>query len=58
LLAGVLGCLWPATLPAQTLTFTGATTSVNFGSANVCRPGENGPAGIVNLTGQGAASSG
>jgi len=43
LLAGVLGSLCPATLPAQTLTFTGTKPYVDFG-ANLCRPGESTPA--------------
>jgi len=43
LLATVLGCLCPATLPAQTVTFTGKTPAVDFGEANVCRPGDQNP---------------
>jgi hypothetical protein len=43
LLAGVFGCLCPITLPAQTVTFTGKTPAVDFGEANVCKPGETNP---------------
>ncbi len=44
LLGTTLTLLAPTSLPAQTLTFTGATLAVNFGSANLCKPGQTEPA--------------
>ncbi len=38
-LTGVVACFYPHSLTAQTLTFTGATSSVDFGTANLCKPG-------------------
>ncbi len=40
LLGGVVECLYPPILAAQTLTFTGATPSVDFGDVNLCKAGE------------------
>ncbi len=44
LLGTTLALLAPASFHAQTLAFTGATSSVNFGSANLCKPGQAKPA--------------
>ncbi len=44
LLGATLTLLTPASLRAQTLTFTGSSPSVNFGSVNLCKPGQAKPA--------------
>ncbi len=44
LLTGVLGCLCPAGLSAQAVTLNGATSFVDFGTANLCKVGQTTPA--------------